>query len=164
MNLTIGLYGYFFLYSSHNPFSCRAFLAVFPLIRGNLHTQPSQWRTLTFHPVQVWKVWLLKVRWSLMAFRFSLRNSTMKRSPFNRSAYSVVKCQRNDSRLLFNHLHQTYLTRHSEKATRADSTTSHFIMLVTLLWDWSSVLIYHIIRLGLQSAFPHNLISHVSSR
>lgn len=117
----------------------------------------------SFHPVHVWKVWLLKVRWSVMAFRFSLRNIT-KRSPFNRSAYSGVKCQRNDSRLLFNHLHQTYLTRHSEKATRADSTTSHFIMLVTLLWDWSSVLIYHIIRLGLQSALPHNLISHASSR
>lgn len=39
MNLAIGLYGYLFLYLSHNPFSCRASLAVVPFIRGILHTE-----------------------------------------------------------------------------------------------------------------------------
>lgn len=45
-----------------------------------------------------------------------------------------------EEQLLFNQPGETYLWRHSEKATRADRTTSHFIMSVTLLLDseeWS---------------------------
>lgn len=73
-------------------------------------------------------------------FDVSLRNTKCKDYPPIIVPFEAWSVKAIEWQVLFNPPGETYLWRHSEKATRADRTTSHFIMSVTLLLDseeWS---------------------------